>query len=249
MSLFYEDIVGSGIVYVDTKERKRANRFKKYLDNYLDNRNNTKLEEMDVLKNNRENNREYFKVSTLEYGDYAFDNVCIEFKNYEDFKTSTRDGSLTTQIENLYSFSDFKDIALIVICDNPVHFLNDDSQWKGVLRFNSKANIFLAKDENMAFEAICHFFWLNGRHVTQPPRSRMKKSDNYAANCLWATRTLSDKQIRQIIKKTRITTMPEAIDLFTKYSAEDLHKQLNIPRLTVKKINECKSIITGESLI
>lgn len=249
MSLFHEDISGKGIVFVDTQEKERANRFKNHLDSYLDNTTNSKLEEMDVLKNKKKNNQEYFKVSQLEYGDYAFNNVCVEFKNYEDFKTSIRDGSLTIQIENLYAFSEFEDIALVVICENPIHFMNDASQWKGLARFNSKINIFLAKDEKMAFDFICHFFWLNGRHLSQPPRTKMRKSSNYAANLLWATRTLSDKQIREIVNKTKITTIPQAIELFTKYAPEELHTKLKIPRLTVKRIEACKSVIEGEVLL
>jgi len=249
MSLFYDDITGKGMVFVDTQEKERANRFKKHLDNYLDNNTNSKLEEMDILKNKRKSNQEYFKVASLEYGDYAFNNVCVEFKNYEDFKTSIRDGSLTIQIENLYAFSDFEDIALVVICENPIHFMNDASQWKGLVRFNSKINIFLAKDEKMAFDFICHFFWINGRHLSQPPRTKMKKSSNYAANLLWATRTLSDKQIREIVNKTKITTIPQAIELFTKYDPTELHAKLKIPRLTVKRIEACKSVIEGEVLL
>ncbi|WP_292601390.1 ERCC4 domain-containing protein [Methanobrevibacter sp. UBA212] len=249
MSLFYEDINGKDIVFADSQEKERATRFKKYLDEYLDNNTKSKLEEMDVLKDKRKNKEEYFKTASLEYGDYAFNDVCVEFKNYEDFKTSLRDGKLTTQVENLYAHSDFKDIALVVICDNPIHFMNENTQWKGVLRFNSKINIFLAKDENMAFEAICHFFWLNGRHLTQPPRSKMKKSNNYAANLLWATRTLSDKQIREIIKKTKISTIPQAIDLFTKNNPQELHDTLNISRLTVKRIQDCKQVLEGNPLI
>ncbi len=249
MTLFYEDIVGKDTVFVDTKEKERAMRFKKYLDNYIDSNTNTKLEEMSVIKDKRKNNEEYFKIESLEYGDYAFNNVAIEFKNYEDFKTSMRDGSLTLQVENLYAHSDFKDIALIIICDNPIHFMNEKSQWKGILRFNSKANIFLAQNEKMAFEAICHFFWLNGRHVSQPPTTRMKKSDNYALNLLWATRTLSDKQAREIARKTKITTIPQAIQLFTKYSPQELHDKLNISRLTVERLENCKRIIEGETLL
>ncbi|WP_296858396.1 ERCC4 domain-containing protein [uncultured Methanobrevibacter sp.] len=249
MSLDYEDIKDKEVVIVDSREKDRAKRFKRYLDSYLEKKSNSKLEVMDVLKNKRKNEDEYFKIDNLEYGDYAFREVVVEFKNYEDFKTSLRDGKLTTQVENLYAHSGFKDIALIVICDNPVHFMNENSQWKGILRFNSKINIFLAKDENMAFEAICHFFWLNGRHLTQPPRSKMKKNDNYAVNLLWATRTLSDKQIREIIKKTKINTIPQAIQLFTENDSQELCDKLNINRLTVKKIEECKSVLNGEPLI
>lgn len=249
MSLFYEDIKGQDIVFVDSREKERAERFKKYLDKYLDETTNSKLEDMDVLKNKKKNNETYFKIDNLEYGDYAFNDVAIEFKNYEDFKTSIRDGNLTTQVENLYIHSDFKDIALIIICDNPIHFMNENSQWKGILRFNSKINIFLAKDEDMAFEAICHFFWLNGRHLSQPPRSKMKKSSNYAANLLWATRTLSDKQIREIIKKTNISTIPQAIQLFTENDAEELSNKLNISRLTVNRIEKCQHVLQGKPLI
>ena len=249
MSLDYEDIKDKEVVIVDSREKDRAQRFKRYLDSYLEKKSNSKLEVMDVLKNKRKNEDEYFKIDNLEYGDYAFREVVVEFKNYEDFKTSLRDGKLTTQVENLYAHSGCKDIALIVICDNPVHFMNENSQWKGILRFNSKINIFLAKDENMAFEAICHFFWLNGRHLTQPPRSKMKKNDNYAVNLLWATRTLSDKQIREIIKKTKINTIPQAIQLFTENDSQELCDKLNINRLTVKKIEECKSVLNGEPLI
>lgn len=249
MSLCYEDINRKDIVFVDSQEKERATRFKKYLDEYLDNNAKSKLEEMDILKDKRKNGEEYFKTASLEYGDYAFNDVCVEFKNYEDFKTSLRDGKLTTQVENLYGHSDFKDIALVIICDNPIHFMNENSQWKGVLRFNSKINIFLAKDEDMAFEAICHFFWLNDRHLTQPPRSKMRKSDNYAANLLWATRTLSDKQIREIIKKTKISTIPQAIELFTQNDPKELHEKLKISRLTVKKIENCKKILEGKTLI
>ena len=250
MGLFYEDITGKDIVFVDGRENERANRFKRYLDNYLDSTKKNKLEEMDILKDKKDTGEEYFQVKDLEYGDYAFNNVCVEFKNYEDFKTSIRDGNLTTQIENLYAHSEFLDIGLVIICDNPVHFMNEKSQWKGALaRFNSKINIFLAKDEQMAFEFICHFFWLNGRHLTQPPRSRMRKSDNYAANLLWATRTLSDKMIREIIRKTKITTMPQAIELFTEYNPEELHAKLNIRGLTVKRIENCRNVINGKRLI
>ena len=249
MALFYKDISGTGTVFVDSQEKERANRFKEYLDNYLDSTTNSELEEMDVLKNKKKNNEEYFKIAPLEYGDYAFNNVCVEFKNYEDFKTSIRDGSLTIQVENLYAYSDFDDIALVVICDNPVHFSNDKTQWKGVARFNSKINIFLAKNEDMAFEFICHFFWLNGRHLTQPPRSKMRKNSNYAMNLLWGTRTLSDKQIREIIKKTGITTMPQAIALFTENDSKELHDKLKISRLTVERIENCKNVLLGKPII
>lgn len=249
MPLFYEDISGAGIVFVDSQEKERADRFKKYLDEYLDSTTNSKLEEMDVLKNKKKNNETYFKVESLEYGDYAFNNVCVEFKNYEDFKTSIRDGSLTIQIENLYSYSDFEDIALVVICDNPVHFLNEKTQWKGVARFNSKINIFLAKNEDMAFEFICHFFWLNGRHLSQPPRTKMRKNSNYAQNLLWATRTLSDKQIREITRKTGITTMPQVISLFTENDSQELHDKLKISRLTVERIENCKRVLQGELIL
>ena len=248
MSLFYEDINGKDIVFADTREKDRANRFKKYLDEYLDSTTNTKLEEMDVLKNKKKNNEKYFENENLEYGDYAFNNVCVEFKNYEDFKTSIRDGSLTIQIENLYAHSDFVDIALVVIVDNPVHFLNEKSQWKGIARFNSKINIFLAKDEKMAFEFICHFFWLNGRHLTQPPRTKMRKSDNYATNLLWATRTLSDKQVREIVRKTGISTIPQAIALFTDNDAVELHDKLKISRLTVERIENCRNVLLGKPI-
>lgn len=248
MSLFYEDIKNKDTVFVDSREKERAQRFKNHLDNYLDNTSNTKLEDMDVLKNKKKKGESYFEIDNLEYGDYAFNDVAVEFKNYEDFKTSLRDGNLTSQVENLYAHSDFKDIALIVICENPVHFMNENSQWKGVLRFNSKINIFLAKDEEMAFESICHFFWLNGRHLTQPPRSKMKKSSNYA-NLLWSTRTLSDKQIREIIRKTNISTIPQAMQLFTENDAEELCNKLNISRLTVERIENCKHVLKGEPLI
>ena len=247
MSIFYKDITGKDIVFVDTQEKDRAERFKRYFDDYID--NHKKPEVMDIIKNKRKKGKEYFKTASLEYGDYAFNDVCVEFKNYEDFKTSLRNGNLTTQIENLYAHSEFKDIALVVICENPVHFMNENSQWKGILRFNSKINIFLAKDEDMAFEAICHFFWLNGRHLTQPPRSKMRKSNNYAANLLWATRMLSDKQIREIIKKTKISTIPQAIDLFTKNDPQELRETLKISRLTVEKIENCKKILEGKPLI
>lgn len=248
MSLFYEDISGKNIVYADTREKDRANRFKKYLDEYLYSTTNSKLEEMDVLKNKWKNDEQYFQIDNLEYGDYAFNDVCVEFKNYEDFKTSIRDGSLTIQIENLYAHSDFVDTALVIIVDNPVHFLNEKSQWKGIARFNSKINIFLAKDEKMAFEFICHFFWLNGRHLTQPPRSKMRKTDNYATNLLWATRTLSDKQVREIVRKTGITTMPQTIALFTENDSQELHDKLNISRLTVERIENCKNILLGNPI-
>lgn len=247
MSLLYEDISGKDVVFVDSQEKERAKRFKKYFDAYLDNLK--KIEIMDNIKNKRKNEEEYYQITSLEYGDYAFNDVCVEFKNYEDFKTSLRNGSLTTQVENLYAHSDFKDIALVVLCDNPVHFMNEKTQWKGVLRFNSKINIFLAKDEDMAFEAICQFFWLNGRHLSQPPRSKMKKSSNYAANLLWATRTLSDKQIREIIKKTNISTIPQAIKLFTENDPQELYDKLKISRLTVERITRCKKVIEGEPLI
>lgn len=248
MSLFYEDISGEDIIYVDSQEKERANRFKKYLDNFIDSTTKSKLEEMDIIKDKRKNNENYFKIESLEYGDYAFNEVCVEFKNYEDFKTSIRDGSLTIQIENLYAYSDFEDIALVIVCDNPVHFLNDKTQWKGVARFNSKINIFLAKNEEMAFEFICHFFWLNGRHLSQPPRTKMRKNSNYAMNLLWATRTLSDKQIRDIVRKTGITTMPQAISLFTEHDSQELCDKLNISRLTVKRIENCKRVLQGEMM-
>ena len=114
MSLFYEDITGKDIVFVDTQKKDRAERFKRYFDDYID--NHKKVEVMDIIKNKRKNGKEYFKTASLEYGDYAFNEVCVEFKNYEDFKTSLRNGNLTTQIENLYAHSEFKDIALVVIC-------------------------------------------------------------------------------------------------------------------------------------
>jgi len=249
MSLFYGDINNQDIVFIDSRENERGKRFKEYLSDYLDNNSKSKLQVLDVLKDKKDNNEEYCKITTLEYGDYAFNNVCVEFKTYEDFKTSIREGKLTTQIENLYSHSEFLDIALIVICDNPIHFMNEKSQWKGILRFNSKINIFLAYDEKMAFECICHLFWLNARHLTQPPRSKMRESNNYAANLLWSTRTLSDKMIREIIRKTNITTIPQAIELFTEYDPEDLHDKLKIRGLTVKRIENCRNIIQGRLLI
>lgn len=249
MALFYEDIKGQNKVYVDTQEKERAYRFKEYLDNYLENTSNSKLEELDILKNKKTKGEDYFEIATLEYGDYSFNDIAIEFKNYEDFKTSIRDGSLTTQIENLYVHSGFKDIALVIVCDDPIHFSNDKVQWKGAIRFGEKCNVIIAKDENTAFEAICHLFWLNSRHLSQPPRSNMKKSDNYAANLLWATRTLSDKQVREIIRKTKITTMPQCINLFTEFTPIELHDKLNIPRLTIERLENCRRVLKGMPLL
>ena len=249
MSLFYEEIKDTGIVYVDAQEKERAERFKKHLDEYLDNTTKTKLEEMDILKDKRENNEEYFQVKSLEYGDYAFNNVVVEFKNYEDFKTSIRQGTLTTQIEDMYAHSGFKDCALVIVCDNPTHFWNDGAQWKGVVRFNSKVNVFVASSEQKAFEFITHFFWLGGKHISQAPRSRMRKNSNYAMNLLWATRSLSDKQIRAITKKTGISTMPDVLELFGKYSAKELSDKLSIRGVTEKRIRKCKSILEGRILL
>lgn len=249
MSLFYEEIKRQNIVYVDTQEKERGERFKKYLDDYLDNKTNSKLEEMDELKTKRENNETYFKIERLEYGDYAFNDVVVEFKNYEDFKTSMRDGNLTTQVEDLYAHSGFKDCALVIICDNPIHFWNEGAQWKGVARFNSKVNVFVASSEEKAFEFICHFFWLGGKHISQAPRTKMKNNDNYAMNLLWATRSLSDKQIRAIQKKTNIQTMPQVFELFGKYSPEELRGKLNIKGVTERRLKKCKAVLMGELLL
>lgn len=60
---------------------------------------------------------------------------------------------------------------------------------------------------------------------------------------------LSDKQIREIIKKTKISTIPQAIDLFTKNDPQELREKLKISRLTVEKIENCKKILEGEPLI
>ena len=64
MSIFYKDITGKDIVFVDTQEKDRAERFKKYFDDYID--NHKKPEVMDIIKNKRKKGKEYFKTASLD---------------------------------------------------------------------------------------------------------------------------------------------------------------------------------------
>lgn len=249
MSFNYEDIKNTNVIYGDSREQDRLMRFKNCLDEFLDGHNKTKFEKMGILKDKKNNGELYFQNVALEYGDYAFNDVVVEFKNYEDFKTCVRGNILTKQVEELYMHSGFKDCALVVVCDDFNHFWNEKPQWKGVVRFNSKINVFVVPSEEKAFEFILHFFWLGGRHLSQPPRSIMKSNANFAMNLLWATRVFSYNQVHEIIKKTGISTIPQLLDLFGSYTPKRLQANLGVRGVTEKKIGKCQSILEGRVYI
>lgn len=151
---------------------------------------------------------------TLEIGDFAFENCVVEFKEFENFKQDARSGELTRYVENLH-MSDYKSKMLLVRCtpDEYEWLYNANDLYKGVVRFGDKVNIMFAPDYTRCWESIIHMFCLNAHHMVQPPRNKMKKNYNYAHNMLWATHELSEGQIKKIIRKTRITTIPHVLNL------------------------------------
>lgn len=246
MGLLYEDIKGKDTVFVDSHEGERALRFKLYWDNYLD--TCKKIEILDIIRDKKKHNEEYFiSDKELEYGDYAFNDVVVEFKTARDFERSMGakdEGRLTIQVEDLYKHSGFKDKALIIVDDGTINW-NDASLWKGLASFNSKINAFVVPSETKAFEFICHLFWLNGRRLSQPP---VPRSDNYAMNLLLAS-DMREKWARKMVQRLNLSTIPQVIDLFNKYSASEIAKKVNVPRLTEKKIAKTQAIIKGELLL
>lgn len=244
MGLLYEDIKGKDIVFVDAHEKDRANRFKKFWDNYLDTRKDIQI--LDAIKDKKKHDEEYFiSNKELEYGDYAFNDVVVEFKTARDFERGMgKERQVSIQVEDLYRHSGFKDKALIIVDDGTIHW-NDASLWKGLASFNSKVNAFVVSSETKAFEFICHLFWINGRRLSQPP---VPQSDNYAMNLLLAS-GMREKWARNMVKRFNLSTIPQVIDLFNKYSASEIADKLNVPRLTEGTIAKTQAIIKGEPFI
>ena len=240
MGLLYEDIKGKDIVFVDSHEGERALRFKLYWDNYLD--TCKKIEILDIIRDKKKHNEEYFiSDKELEYGDYAFNDVVVEFKTAQDFKTSMQSRRLTMQVEDLYAHSEFKDKALIIVDDGTINW-DSSPLWKGLASFNSKINAFVVPSETKAFEFICHLFWLNGRRLTQPPKPT---SDNPAMNLLLATR-MKERWARRVVQQFNLSTIPQVIDLFNKYSASEIANKVDNKHVNEKVIADAQAIIKGE---
>lgn len=208
-SLNFHDLT-PGTVYIDAREKggqyNRSKQFQSYIlplmrDKSYHKKGFNQIKRLEIDK-------------TLEIGDFAFENCVVEFKEFENFKQDTREGELTRYVENLY-MSDYKSAMLLVRC-NPEEYewlYNADDLYKGVVRFGDKVNILFAPDYRRCWECIIHMFCLNAHHMIQPPRNKMKKQYNYAQNMLWATHQLTESEIKKVISKTNITTIPHVLQL------------------------------------
>ena len=235
--LNYNDLT-RGTVYIDAREKdKQYNRSKKF-QNYL----------LSLMRDKTYNKKGFNQIKrleinkTLEIGVFAFENCVVEFKEFENFKQDTRAGKLTRYVENLY-ISDYKSAMLLVRC-NPEEYewlYNADDLYKGVVRFGDKVNIMFAPDYHRCWESIIHMFCLNAHHMIQPPRNKMKKQYNYAQNMLWATHQLTEAEIKKVISKLNITTIPHVLQLTKEHLIQSGIRE--------EKADKVIKVIKGEPLL
>lgn len=237
-NLDYNDLK-KNTIYIDAREKgkqyDRSRLFRNYFLNLKRDKNRKKPKGFNQLK--------YIEFDkTLEIGDFAFENCVVEFKEFENFKQDMRQGELTRYVENLH-MSDYKSKLLLVRCTPEEYewLYNAPDLYKGVVRFGDKVNIMFAPDYTRCWESIIHMFCLNAHHMIQPPRSKMKKHYNYAQNMLWATHELTEAEIKRIISKTNITTIPHCLKL--------THEVLTDCGIDSEKACRVIQVINGEPLI
>lgn len=239
----------NNLIYIDSRENDRAERFVKYLEKYLE-KNNSKTKiigEMKPIRDKWKKSEPYYKITELPHGDYIYDNVIVEFKGWEDFKTSMRNTRLNYQIEDMVTQTNFKDKVLIVDCNDEYRHFNNDGMYKSIARFGGKINCNVVRSENEAFDLILYLFRLNANHIDRSPTDTVKKK-NWILSVIYTSRVFSYAQAQEIVKKTAITTLPQLLTFFNK-DTEYIHKALSIPRVTVKKIDDFKKMLNGEILL
>ena len=175
----------SKTIYIDSKEKN--NRSEKF---------------QDFIKNNSKKSYKIVADKNLEVGDYAFENVVVEFKELKDFETCMKSGRLTSQIFDLY-ISDF--IAAYLVIKGRISDLTSQ-EYKTLTRFGNQVSIVFVDSYEECWDLMLYWFGLNGRHLTQQPIKPMKNKKNLAYNMLLATCELSEFRINKIITKYNLHT-------------------------------------------
>lgn len=234
-------------VYIDSRERSRADRFAKFLENYLK-KNSSKTKKIGELKPVRDKMKQgedFYEIKAFEPGDYIYDNVIIEYKSWQDFLMSISKNSLNMQIETMITQTSFKEKALIVVCENFDQYYS--RYWHILARLGSKINCIVVRNEKEAFEAMIYLFRLNGEHIDRSPKEVVKKT-GWINSIIYTSRIFSQAEVKEIVKKTGITTLPQLLEFFENDSTE-IQKALSINRVTVKKIDDFKKLLHGKPLL
>ena len=209
-------------IYIDSKEKLGNNRSKRFIE--FINKHSKKKYEIVSNKN-------------LEVGDYIFEDVVVEFKELEDFRTCMHSGKLTSQIFDLY-ISDF--IAAYLVIKGDISDLTHQ-EYKTLTRFGNQVSIVFVDSYKECWELILYWFGLNGRHLTQQPIKPMKNKKNLAYNMLLATCELSEFRINKIVREYQLHTFQDVFKL-TKQHLIDCG-------VSEKKSERIIKILNGESLL
>lgn len=192
----YENI-SPNTIYIDSKEKLGNNRSERFID---------------FINQNSKKKYKIVSDKNLEVGDYAFENVAVEFKEWKDFETCMKSGKLTSQIFDLY-ISDF--LATYLVIKGNISDLTP-KQYKTLTRFGNQVSIVFVNSYEECWDLMLYWFGLNGRHLTQQPIKPMKNKLNLAYNLLLGTCKLSEFRINKIVRECGLFTFKDALNLTEK---------------------------------
>ena len=184
-------------IYIDSREKLGNNRSKRFIE-FINEHSKKKYE---IVSN-----------KNLEVGDYIFENVVVEFKELEDFRTCMRSGKLTSQIFDLY-ISDF--IAAYLVIKGGISDLTPQ-EYKTLTRFGNQVSVVFVDSYEECWELMLYWFDLNGRHLTQQPITPMKNKGNLAYNKLLGLMKLSEFRINKIVRECNLFTFSDVRKLTEK---------------------------------
>ena len=225
------------IIYIDSRETKsRIDNFIRHVENdpeYLI--KNNKYDGLKPIYEKIMNNKKWYEIRQLEYGDFIYNNTIFEYKTEDDFISSSRtDGNSSTrlnrQLDECNRFAS-QDIVYTVI-EGDIN--NIQSEF--LSRISIKTGLIINPSQWKCFRMILYIMKLQDK-ILYPPTNNIKNLSFGVSMAL--TLGFSIKQAKTLDRNCILYDVNDFIQVFNQ-DLDSFKKETKVKMLNEKKFSRAK---------
>ncbi len=204
------------IIYIDSREPKyRINNFIKYIESHCDYINDSKKPGLKPIYEKIKNGEKWYEITNLEYGDFIYNDVIIEYKTEDDFISSSRrqnyySGStrLNTQLDECNRFATQAKVCLVLEGDiNKV-------QSEFLTRMSFKSALIIEPNQQGCFKLMLYVMKIQDT-ILDPPTNNFKSTAYPFGVGILLNLGFPLKQANAITKKYMFMNINDIIKVFS----------------------------------
>jgi hypothetical protein len=219
-------------IYIDSRETK--NRRDNFI-NYVESHPKKLIGGLKPISDKIKNGEEWYEITSLEYGDFIYNNVIIEYKTEDDLIDSSRsNGKESTRLNRqLYECNVFapQDIVYVVLEGN---IYNVQSEF--VSRMSVKSGLITHPEQSLCFKDMLYVMRLQDK-VVLPPTNNIRKLEFAVSMAL--TLGFSWKQANDLNRWNDLRDINDFIKVFNQ-DLDSFKKQTKVKYLNEIQFNKAR---------